>query len=170
MFGLRSWKSRNAHSTDHAANIPSSEQEELHLICVQVIFNDVVLTQAGASSAESIDASVSIYPGFSEAWLHVTSEISLIDKPPVHAEWARTTLKIGDVVQFRLIESSEASAPRLGRVDPSVTAADDVPFICGYCSKPAHEVDGMITGNNAMACNERVRMLLRCLPRRADVY
>jgi hypothetical protein len=129
------------------------------VICVEVSLNGVPLTIAGEPSAESIEASVGVYPGFNESWLRVTGETTPTKQPPAHAQWASATLKIGDVVQFRLIESSEPSVPQLGRADTSVAASDDIPFICGFCGKPAHEVDGMMAGNLAMICLGCVRTL-----------
>ena len=129
------------------------------MICVSVMLNGVPQTIAGAPTAESVEASVGVYPGLHEAWLRVVGEIDQADQPSAHAQWASAPLKVGDVVEFRLLDSSQPFAPRLGRVDPSVKAADAIPFICGFCGKPAHDVEGMTAGVHAMICHGCVRSI-----------
>ena len=129
------------------------------MICVSVTLNGVPQTIAGSPSAESIEASVGVYPGFQEAWLRVVGETEQGDQPSAYAQWASSPLRVGDVVEFRLIDSSEPSVPRLGRVDPSVEASDSIPFICGFCGKPADEVEGMTSGTRAMICHGCVRAI-----------
>lgn len=129
------------------------------MICVSVSINGVPQTIAGASSAQSIEASVSIYPELREGWLRVVGETDQGDQPSAHAHWAAAPLKLGDVVEFRLIDSSQPSAPRLGREDPTAKASDSIPFICSFCGKAAVEVEGMTAGTRAMICHGCVRMI-----------
>ena len=129
------------------------------VICVSVTLNGVPQTIAGAPSAQSIEASVGVYPELKEAWLRVVGETDQGDQPSAYAHWAGAQLKVGDVVEFRLIDSSQPSAPRLGREDPSVEASESIPFICGFCGKPAREVEGMTAGTRAMICHGCVRTL-----------
>ena len=129
------------------------------MICVSVSINGVPRTVAGALSAQLIEASVSIYPGLQEGWLRVVGETDQGDQPQAHAHRAAAPLKLGDVVEFQLIESSQPSAPRLGREDPTAGASDSIPYICGFCGKPALEVEGMTAGTRAMICHGCVRMI-----------
>jgi hypothetical protein len=129
------------------------------LISISVTLNGLPQTVAGALSAESIEASVGVYPGLEEAWLRVVGEIDQGAQPSAHAHWAAAPLKVGDVVEFRLLDSSQPSEPRLGRADPSVKASDAIPFICGFCGKPANEVEGMAAGTRAMICHGCVRTI-----------
>jgi hypothetical protein len=117
------------------------------------------LAIAGAPAAESIEASVGLYPGFKEAWLRIVGTISPEGQPPADAHWPGSPLNVGDVVEVRLIDSAEPSPPRLGRVDPNVKGSDEIPFVCAFCSKPAVEVEGMMTGARAMICHGCVREL-----------
>ena len=129
------------------------------MICVSVTLNGVPQTVAGALSAQSIEASVGVYPELKEAWLRVVGEIDQRDQPIAYARWPGAPLKVGDVVELRLIDSPQPSAPQLGREDPSVEASDSIPFICGFCGKPAHEVEGMTAGTRAMICHGCVRAI-----------
>jgi hypothetical protein len=129
------------------------------MICVSVAVNGVPQTIAGAPSAQSIEASVSVYPELHEGWLRVVGETDQVDQPSAQAHWASAPLKLGDVIEFRLIDSSQPSAPRLGREDPTLKASDSIPFVCGFCGKPAVEVEGMTAGTRAMICHGCVRMI-----------
>jgi len=129
------------------------------MLCVSVTLNGVPQTIAGAPSAESIEASVGVYPGLGEAWLRVHGETDQGDQPSAQARWARALLKVGDVVEVRLVDSSQPSAPQLSRVDPSVIASDDIPFICGFCGKAPVDVEGMTAGTHAMICHGCVRTI-----------
>ena len=133
------------------------------MICVSVTLNGVPQTIAGAPSAQSIEASVGIYPQLSEAWLRVVGEIDEGVQPIAYARWPGAPLRVGDVIEFRLIDSSQPSAPQLGREDPSVEASDDIPFVCGFCGKPSHEVEGMTAGTRAMICHGCVREIREML-------
>ena len=129
------------------------------MLCVSVTLNGAPLATAGASTAESIEASVGLYPGFKEAWLRIVGTVLPEGQPPADAHWPGSPLKVGDVVVLRLIDSADPSPPRLGRVDPNVKGSDEIPFVCAFCSKPAVEVEGMMAGARAMVCNGCVREL-----------
>lgn len=92
------------------------------MLCIGVSLNGVPQIVAGAPSAESIEASVGLYPGFQEAFLRITGTILPNDQPPADADWLSSSLKIGDVVEVRLIDSPDPTAPRLGRADTTVNA------------------------------------------------
>lgn len=129
------------------------------MICISVTVNGVPLTIAGAPSAQSIDAALSLYPELQEGWLRVVGETDEGNEPSAHAHWAATPLKLGDVVELRLVDSSQPAAPRLGREDPTAKATDSIPFICGFCGKTAVEVEGMTAGTRAMICHGCVHMI-----------
>ena len=129
------------------------------MICVSVSLNGVLQTIAGAPTAQSIEASVGIYPELQEVWLRVVGETDQGDQPLAYAHWAAAPLKVGDVVEFQLVDSLQPSAPRLGREDPSLEASDSIPFVCGFCGKPSHEVEGMTAGTRAMICHGCVRTI-----------
>jgi hypothetical protein len=121
--------------------------------------NGSLQTVAGAKIAESVAASVQLYPGLGESWLIISASLAPEDQPPAEAHWPGFRLRVGDTVEFRVIDSAEPTPSRIGRTDPTVRASDDIPFVCGICGKSAVEVDGMISGSRSMICHGCVREL-----------
>ena len=84
------------------------------MLCVNVAVNGAKQVIAGDPLAESIEATVGVYPGLKECWLRIVGTILPDAQPPADAQWAGLTLKVGDVVEIRIIDSASAAAPNVG--------------------------------------------------------
>ena len=129
------------------------------MLCISVTLNGSPHSVAGAPFAELVEATVRLYPDLGDSWLNIRASVTPENQPPADAHWLGSALKVGDLLELRVIDSAEPTVPKIGRIDPTVRATDEIPFVCGFCDKPAIEVDGMIEGNRAMICHDCVRML-----------
>jgi hypothetical protein len=129
------------------------------LISLEIIVNGERRTVAGVAQAELVNASVSLYPRVKDGWLEVSGSVIPPGQPPADATWLAAALALGDKVEVRLIDTDEARAPQLTRVDPTAHATDDVPFVCAFCDKTQLEVAGMVASRKAMICPDCVGYL-----------
>jgi ClpX C4-type zinc finger len=129
------------------------------VLCLEVTINGEQRVLAGVATAETISASVTVHPGFNQAWITVDGEVAPEGQPNADAHWLTGSAALGDVVQIRLVESNAPTAPRLGRIDLSVKARDDIPFVCAFCGKEPKDVQGMLASRKAMICRGCLREL-----------
>jgi hypothetical protein len=131
------------------------------VLCIEVTINGEQRVLAGVALAQTLNASVTVHPGFNQAWIKVDGEIAPEGQPNADAHWLTSSASVGDVVQIRLIESDEPTTPSLGRTDLEAKPAptDGIPFVCGFCGKEPKDVDGMLAGRNAMICHGCLREL-----------
>jgi hypothetical protein len=124
------------------------------MLCLFVQVNGETAILAGDGAAESLTASVKLYPSFKESVLRVDGEVVPDNSVPADATWLGRALQVGDTVVVRLVESDSAMAPALSRSDPSVAAVDGVSIVCSFCGKSPHEIQRMYSGIKATICNE----------------
>lgn len=124
------------------------------MICIEVIVNGERRTIAGAGAADIIETSVLTYPGLQQAWLRVNGEVVSGDQPAAEAEWLTMQLSVGDKVEVQIIEASDPVAPNLSRIDPTLPASDEIPFVCAFCGKDAQQTEGMVASHKAMICRD----------------
>jgi hypothetical protein len=124
-----------------------------------VLVNGQRHTIAGANAAETIEATVLTYPGMQQSWLRVTGDIVSKEQPKADAEWLAMQLSVGDHIEVRLIESDNPGAPKLSRTDPTLPASDEIPFVCAFCGKDAHQTGGMVASRKAMICHDCIGYL-----------
>ena len=124
------------------------------MLCLSVEVNGEVSVVAGNVAAETIAASIDLYPSVGESWLRVSGDV-VKDGPSTDAKWLGQPLKLGDAVVVRLVESDAPAAPTLTTSNPSV-AANGVEQVCSFCGKNPQEVRKMYAGIKAMICNECV--------------
>lgn len=131
------------------------------MICLEVTINGAQRVVAGVATADSVSASVTVHPGFNQAWVKVDGEIAPDGQPSADAHWLTSSAALGDVVQIRLIESNEPTAPVLGRIDlqASPVPTDGIPFVCAFCGKEPKDVEGMLASRKAMICRGCLREL-----------
>jgi hypothetical protein len=129
------------------------------LISLEVFVNGERRTVAGVSDAELLNATVSLYPNVKDGWLDVSGSVVSGAQPPADASWLTAALAIGDTVEIRLTDSSQAQAPKLSRVDPTARATDSVPTVCAFCEKTNLEAEGMMSSRKAMICRGCVEYL-----------
>ena len=129
------------------------------MLCVSVEVNGEVVV-AGAASAETISATVNVYPSVGECLVRVTGDvIPLDDSPPADAAWLSKRLNLGDTVVVRLVESDNPAVPTLSRSDPNVAGSDSVKLVCSFCGKSHLEIQKMYSGLKAIICNECIRLM-----------
>jgi hypothetical protein len=129
------------------------------LISLEIFVNGQRRTVAGMTDAELLNATISLYPNVKDGWLDVSGSVTPGDQPPADASWLTAALAIGDTVEVRLTDSSDAQAPKLSRVDPNVRATDGVPTVCAFCDKTHLEAVGMMSSRKAMSCRSCVEYL-----------
>jgi hypothetical protein len=129
------------------------------VLCLEVTINGGQRVLAGVAMAETLSASVTVHPGFNQAWIKVDGEIAPEGQPNADAHWLTSSAALGDVVQIRLVESNDPTTPRLGRVDLESTPvpADAIPFVCAFCGKEPKDVEGMLASRKAMICHGCLR-------------
>ena len=129
------------------------------MLCLEVIVNGERRAIAGDPLAESVSAEVAAYPELGESWIKVDGQVVPAGQPHADASWISTTLSVGDSVLIRVIDSDEATAPTLGRSDPSLEPrpTDDIPFVCSFCGREPVELDGMLASSRASICHDCVR-------------
>ena len=129
------------------------------MLCLEVTINGEQRVLAGVAMAETLSASVTVHPGFDQAWIKVDGEISPEGQPNADAHWLSSSAALGDVVQIRLVESNDPTAPSLGRVDLAITPVptDAIPFVCAFCGREPKDVDRMLASRKAMICRGCVR-------------
>jgi hypothetical protein len=133
----------------------SDQAEGGGVLCLEVTINGERRVMAGVATAETLSASVSVHPGFDQAWIKVDGEIAPEGQPKADAHWLTSGAALGDVVQIRLVESNDPTTPSLGRVDLGVTPAptDAIPFVCAFCGREPKDVEGMLASRKAMICH-----------------
>jgi hypothetical protein len=124
------------------------------MLCLSVEINGEVTTVAGAVSAETVTASVEIFPSVGESWLRVSGDVVSDDVPCADAQWLGQALKVGDVVVVRLVQSDAPVAPTLTRSDANVSGADGLQLVCSFCGKSQAQVKKLYAGTKAMICND----------------
>jgi hypothetical protein len=129
------------------------------VICLEVNVNGQRRVLAGTRAAEVINATVSLYAGLKEGWLEVAGSIAPEDQPVADARWLAAALSAGDVVEVRLVDSDEPTAPNLSRTDPTARATDSIPQVCAFCDKTPDQVAGMLASRKAMICPECIGYL-----------
>lgn len=129
------------------------------MLCLEVTINGEQRVLAGVATAETVSASVSVHPGFDQAWIKVDGEIAPEGQPKADATWLTSSAAVGDVVQIRLVESNDPTTPSLGRVDLGVmpVPTDAIPFVCAFCGKEPKDVEGMLASRKAMICHGCLR-------------
>jgi hypothetical protein len=126
------------------------------MLCLSVEVNGELSVVAGNTAAETIAASIDLYPSVGESWLRVSGDVVKDDLPSTDAKWLGQPLKLGDAVVIRLVESDAPAAPTLTTSNPNADAADGVELVCSFCGKSHREVRKMYAGIKAMICNECV--------------
>ena len=131
------------------------------MLCLEVTINGEQRVLAGVAMAETLNASVTVHPGFNQAWIKVDGEIAPDGQPNADAHWLTSSAAVGDVVQIRLIESDDPTTPTLGRIDLEVAPVptDAIPFVCAFCGKEPKDVEGMLASRKAMICRGCLREL-----------
>jgi hypothetical protein len=129
------------------------------MLSLQVEVNGNRVAVAGCADAESIDATVTIFPGLRESWVRVAGEIVPAANPPADALWFQQAVSQGDRVTITLVNSAEPTAPKITRTDPSAEATDEIPFACSFCGKLSIEIEKMYAGLKAQICNECVQFM-----------
>jgi ClpX C4-type zinc finger len=138
------------------------------LISLEILVNGQRRAVAGATDAELLNATVSLYPNVKDGWLDISGSILAEGQPPADASWLTAALAIGDTVEVRLINSEDVQAPKLSRVDPTRRSTDGVPTVCAFCDKPPLEAEGMMSSRKAMICRGCVEYLHEMLHTPAD--
>jgi hypothetical protein len=103
------------------------------MLCLEVIVNGERRAITGDPPAESVSAEVAAYPELGESRIKVDGQVVPAGQPPADASWISAALSVGDSVLIRVIDSDEATAPTLGRSDPSLEFVD----FAGSRRKPA---------------------------------
>lgn len=129
------------------------------MICLQVNVNGQRRVLAGVAAAEVINATISLYPALKEGWLEVAGSVLPQDQPVADARWLAAALSAGDVVEVRLVDSEQATAPQLSRTDPTAPSTDSIALVCAFCDKSPDEVPGMLASRKAMICPECIGYL-----------
>ena len=122
------------------------------MLCLEVTINGQQRVLAGVAMAETVSASVSVHPGFSQSWIQVEGEIAPSGQPNADAHWLSSSAALGDVVQIRLVESDAPTTPSLSRIDLTVAHTDEIPFVCAFCGKEPKDVERMLASRKAMIC------------------
>jgi hypothetical protein len=129
------------------------------MICLEVNVNGRRRVVAGDAAADVINATISLYPDLNEGWLEIAGSVVSEHQPVADARWLATALSAGDVVEVRLVNSREASAPSISRTDPTLRATDSIPLVCAFCDKTHDEVPGMVASRKAVICPECIGYL-----------
>jgi hypothetical protein len=129
------------------------------VLCLEVTINGEQRVLAGAAMAQSVSASVSVHPGFDQAWIKVDGEIAPDGQPNIDAHWLTSSAAMGDVVQIRLVESGTPTDPSLSRIDLTAAHTDGIPFVCAFCGKEPKDVERMLASRKAMICRGCLREL-----------
>jgi hypothetical protein len=129
------------------------------MLCLEVIVNGERRAIAGDPLAESVSAEIAAYPQLGETWINVDGQVLPVGQPHADASWISAALSVGDSVLIRVIDSSEATAPTLGRSDPSLDPhpTDDIPFVCSFCRREPVELDGMLGSRRGSICYDCIR-------------
>jgi hypothetical protein len=129
------------------------------VLCLEVTINGEQRILAGDAMAQTLSASITVHPGFNQAWIKVNGEIAPDGQPNADAQWLASSASLGDVVQIRLVESNDPTLPSLGRIDLEATPAptDAIPFVCAFCGKEPKDVEGMLASRKAMICRGCLR-------------
>jgi hypothetical protein len=91
------------------------------MICFEVQINDEPTLIAGDNEISVLSAILTHVPRRSELELTVGGLISKSDLDNEHLRWHDRRLRVGDVVQLRIVESERASAPtQRTRDDPEL--------------------------------------------------
>jgi len=114
---------------------------------------------AGDGAAETISASIELYPSFKESWLRVDGDVVSDNSPSADASWLSRKVSVGDTVVIRIVEADVPAPPALSRSDPRVEAVDGVKLVCAFCGKSHMEIQKMYAGTKAVICNECVGLL-----------
>jgi len=134
------------------------------MICLEIEVNGTARVVAGSATAESVTASVGVFPGIEESWLRVTGDVFPDNEPVADAQWLGQQLKVGDTVIVRVVDSGSPTPPAtLTRTDPSVTTTDSVPLVCAFCGKSHEETQKLLVSAKAVICDECVRSLHQIL-------
>ena len=133
------------------------------MICLEVEVNGEGRVVAGATSAESVLASVGIYPGIKESWLRVTGDIYPNNEPVANAHWLGRQLQVGDSVTVRVVDSDSPTPATLSRTDPSVIATDSLPLVCAFCAKNHAQAQKLLLNTKTVICDECIRYLHQIL-------
>src|SRR5580700_3261961 len=126
------------------------------MICLEVNVNGQRRVVAGDAAADEINATISLYPDLKEGWLEIAGSVAPEDQPVADARWLAAALSAGDVVEVRLVDSEQVSAPSISRTAPGAPATDSIPLLCAFCDKSHEQVAGMISSRKAMICPECV--------------
>jgi hypothetical protein len=129
------------------------------MICLEVNVNGQRRVVAGDAAADEINATISLYPDLKEGWLEIAGSVVPEDQPVADARWLAAALSAGDVVEVRLVDSEQVSAPSISRTAPGAPATDSIPLLCAFCDKSHEQVSGMISSRKAMICPECVGYL-----------
>src|SRR5580704_10022637 len=129
------------------------------MICLEVNVNGQRRVVAGDAAADEINATISLYPDLKEGWLEIAGSVAPEDQPVADARWLAAALAAGDVVEVRLMESEQATAPKVSRTDPTARATDAIPLVCAFCDKSHEEVPGMVSSRKAVICPECIGYL-----------
>jgi hypothetical protein len=131
------------------------------VLCLEVTINGAQRVLAGDAMAETLSAAVTVHPGFDRAWIKVDGEIAPEGQPNADAHWLASSAGLGDVVQIRLVESNEPTAPSVGRIDLATAPVptDAIPFVCAFCGKEPQDTEQMLASRKAMICRGCLREL-----------
>jgi hypothetical protein len=129
------------------------------MICLEINVNGQRRVVAGDAAADEINATISLYPDLKEGWLEIAGSVVPEDQPVADARWLAAALSAGDVVEVRLVDSEQVSAPSISRTAPGAPATDSIPLLCAFCEKSHEQVSGMISSRKAMICPECVGYL-----------
>ena len=129
------------------------------MICLEVKVNGQRRVVAGDAAADVINATISLYPDLKEGWLEIAGSVVPEDQPMADARWLAAALSAGDIVEVRLVDSEQASAPSINRTDPGARATDSIPVVCAVGGKRQEQVSGMISSRKAMICPECIGYL-----------
>jgi ClpX C4-type zinc finger len=129
------------------------------MICLEVNVNGQRRVVAGDAAADVINATISLYPDLKEGWLEIAGSVVPEDQPVADARWLAAALSAGDVVEVRLVDCEQPSAPSISRTAPGAPATDNIALLCAFCEKSHEQVSGMISSRKAMICPECVGYL-----------
>ncbi len=124
------------------------------MLCLHVEVNGTEGIVAGVASAETVSASVTLYPTLGESWVKVAGDLVEDGAAQIDASWLSKKLNVGDTVVVRLTDSTSPTRPTLSRSDPSAEPSDGVSMVCSFCGKPHMEIQRMWAGPKALICNE----------------
>ena len=88
------------------------------MICLEFSLNGEEKIVAGDANAGVVTAMTIAYPKTRECGVTLFGEVLPQGQPVANASWFNRTLKVGDVVTIRVVESDHPAAPKISRSDP----------------------------------------------------